>query len=56
MDEFLHSPPLAARFPGACTDCGGDIDAGDTIVLSGGDVSHVECFDHGDCPENSTCE
>lgn len=55
--EFVHGPPFAARYSGGeCAAEGDEIEEGDRIVMIDGEAAHAECVDHGECPENSTCE
>jgi hypothetical protein len=54
--EFVHSRPFNAGFDSDCEAGGDSIEEGDRIVIADGEPSHVECFDHGDCPASGMCD
>jgi hypothetical protein len=61
LSEFVHGPPFEAAYgnqecAGDAPECDGEIEAGDRIVMLDGAPAHVECVDHEECPEQSTCE
>lgn len=62
FEPFVHGRPFTAGWGGQdCAGdepgCDGEIEAGDRIVMMvDGEPAHVECVDHSDCPEHSTCE
>lgn len=60
-EPFVHGPPFEAGWGGQdcagdAPECSGEIEAGDRIVMVDGEPAHVDCVDHEECPENSTCD